>query len=381
MFSLLEALLLVLPVLLALYVWNFYTYWTRRKVLQATPVPFFGNYSEIGRTKHFRDITQNLYNKFKGQAPLVGAYIFIKKAAIILDVDLVKQILVKDFTNFSDRGIYSNTKNDPLTGHLIALEGDEWRTMRHKLTPVFTAAKMKYMFPTVVKVGHNLSDVLRDCADLGVVEVKDLCARYTTDVIGNCVFGIESNSLKDCQEEFRLRGRSVFTNQRHHPVIEQFILTNPGISKMLGLKLFRDDLTQYFLDLMQQTVDYRLESKNKHNDFIDLLMELRDEDEDVTKSSRSIDLSQGLTLEQMTAQAFSFFVAGYESSSTTMAFCLYELARHPHIQERLRQEILHSLEESKGELSYEVMQNLSYLDQVIAGKVIILCSQFSVNNP
>lgn len=44
------------------------------------------------------------------------------------------------------------------------------------------------------------------------------------------------------------------------------------------------------------------------------------------------------------AQAAVFFTGGFETSSTTLAFSLYELALHPEIQTRLRKEILEAIE-------------------------------------
>ena len=41
----------------------------------------------------------------------------------------------------------------------------------------------------------------------------------------------------------------------------------------------------------------------------------------------------------MQAQSFVFLVAGYETTSTSLALLAYELSRHPDIQEKLQQEI------------------------------------------
>ncbi|GLG93764.1 Cytochrome P450 6a2 [Gryllus bimaculatus] len=68
----------------------------------------------------------------------------------------------------------------------------------------------------------------------------------------------------------------------------------------------------------------------------------------------------------MAAQAFVFFAAGFETSSTTMSFALHELAVNTDIQEKVRKEIDTSLEETGGEFTYESIMNLKYLDKVVS---------------
>jgi cytochrome P450 family 6 len=67
-------------------------------------------------------------------------------------------------------------------------------------------------------------------------------------------------------------------------------------------------------------------------------------------------------------QAFIFLFAGYETSSSTMSFALYELALHPEIQHSLRAEILQVLSEQDGKLTYDSVQGMSYLDRVVSGE-------------
>lgn len=366
----LAVLLLTLSALLAMYLYNSCTYWRRRGVPQETPIPLIGNFKGIGSTHHIIDINQRLYQKFKDIAPFAGLYMLIQKTAIVFDLDLIKTILIKDFSNFRDRGSFNNVRDDPLTGNLLTLEGEDWRAMRTKLSPIFTSARMKYMFPTAVNVGDHFSKIIRDLvtSDSGnALEMKDLCARFTTDVIGSCAFGIECNSLEDPNAEFRRMGDSIFGKPRHNPVVQLFLATNGMLAKKWRMQIFPDDLTTFFISVVKQTVEYREKNNVKRNDFMDLLIELKAKDGEIAKSQESIDLSHGLTIEQMAAQAFVFFLAGFETSSTTMSFCLYELAHHMVIQEKLHQEIVEKLKQNNGELTYEGLNAMVYLEQVIAG--------------
>jgi len=61
------------------------------------------------------------------------------------------------------------------------------------------------------------------------------------------------------------------------------------------------------------------------------------------------------------------FAAGFETVSTALSFCLYELALKKHIQEKVRGEIKLKIAKYNGEINNEFLIDLNYLDMVIAG--------------
>ncbi|RZF34211.1 hypothetical protein LSTR_LSTR015901 [Laodelphax striatellus] len=82
----------------------------------------------------------------------------------------------------------------------------------------------------------------------------------------------------------------------------------------------------------------------------------------------SIDCAGGLTVEEIAAQTFVFILAGHETSSSTIAFCLHELALNNRIQQQLLSEI-DSAGCSIEHITFDEIQNLEYLDAVIQGKL------------
>jgi len=67
------------------------------------------------------------------------------------------------------------------------------------------------------------------------------------------------------------------------------------------------------------------------------------------------------------AQAFIFFAAGFETSSTTMSNALYELALNQQIQDKLCEEINQEYTKHGSNLSYENVKEMNYLDKVFKG--------------
>ncbi|XP_023727329.1 probable cytochrome P450 6a14 [Cryptotermes secundus] len=366
----------VLSVVYAYSKWSF-SYWKKRNVPYVEPCFPFGNFGEVALVrKHFGYFMRDIYTRLEGHR-YGGVYMLNSPLLLLRDPDLIKDVLVKDFSTFHDRGVYMNEEVEPLTGNLFSLPGKRWRNLRVKLSPTFTSGKMKMMFQRLVECGDELKLCLENIAGRGeVIEVKDILGRFSTDVISSCAFGIECNCLKNENAEFRQWGRKIF-----QPSIRQIIMailsnTAPIVLDKLKLSTFDPNVSKYFRKMVQETVEYREMNNVKRNDFMQLLIQLKQkgsldseqgaEDRSDEEFSGIGETADGLSMNSLAAQAFVFFLAGFETSSTTMTFCLYELSVNPDIQERLRTEIDMVLEKHDGKLSYEAIQEMSYLDKVVS---------------
>ncbi|EDW05265.1 probable cytochrome P450 6a21 [Drosophila mojavensis] len=338
-------------------------HWQNAGIPCEEPHILMGNLKGVQTERSFLDIWMQYYKKFKGTGPFAGFYWFQRPAAFILEPFLVKHILIKDFNKFTDRGFFSNPEDDPLSGQLFLLDGHKWRSMRNKLSSTFTSGKMKYMFPTVVKISHEFVEVFGDMADKSsVIEVRELLARFTTDVIGSVAFGIECSSLKDPEAEFRVMGRSALSDQRHGALGIAILNSFPNFSRRMHLKMTPEHIEKFFMRIVRETVDFREKNNIRRNDFMDQLIDLKNNR--LLKTETGEDTS--LTIEEIAAQAFVFFAAGFETSSTTMGFVLYELAQNVDIQDRLREECKEVLAKHNGDLTYECIKDMQYLNQVIS---------------
>lgn len=74
-----------------------------------------------------------------------------------------------------------------------------------------------------------------------------------------------------------------------------------------------------------------------------------------------------LTDDDITAQALLFFLGGFEITATIMCLVSHELAINPEIQERLQEEVDGVMETSKGNITYEDLMGMKYLDMVVSG--------------
>ncbi|XP_016974114.2 probable cytochrome P450 6a19 [Drosophila rhopaloa] len=339
-----------------------YTYWKRRGIPHDPPNIPLGNSREFWRTMQLAEIIKRSYLKFKNQTdgPFVGFYLYARKYIVVTDIDFVKTVLVSDFDKFHDRGVYHNERDDPLTSNLTTMEGQKWRNLRQKLTPAFTPAKVKTMFPAVLNVAHELIRVIDEkiSSSPQTLEVSDLMARFTADVIGTCAFGLECNSLRDPKAEFVQMGNAALRERRHGWLVDLLIFGAPKIAVMLGIELLLPSVQKFYMNIVRNTIDYRVENKITRNDFLDLLIDMK------LKYDKG-DKQNGLSFNEIAAQVYSFFLAGFETSSTTMGFALYELSCNQDVQDKLRMEVDTVLKKHDGQLDYNSMREMSYMEKVI----------------
>ena len=206
-------------------------------------------------------------------------YIPYRPALILRDPEIIKNILVKDFNIFYDRQVRSNDKTDPLSTNLFLLKGAPWKILRYKLTPVFTTFRIKKMFPLIQKCASQFVDFLQNTVNHNKpTEMKETAAKYATDVISTCAFGIESNSLSDPNAEFREFGRQIFdfTVYRSFEFMSMFML--PLAVKYLNMNFFSKNTTQFLRKAFWDTMTVREEKKIKRDDFMDMLLQLKNTD-------------------------------------------------------------------------------------------------------
>uniref|UniRef100_A0A1I8PTG9 Cytochrome P450 n=1 Tax=Stomoxys calcitrans TaxID=35570 RepID=A0A1I8PTG9_STOCA len=340
-----------------------FNYWKDLGVACEPPNWLMGSVAGLGTSKPLNHIISDYYAKFRLAGPFVGFYWFSKLAVFVMEPNLIKHIMIKDFSKFTDRGLYTNEEDDPLSAQLVNLDGAKWRHMRNKLSPTFTSGKMKVMFPLVTKLGNDLIEVFhKTLVSDQVLEVRDLVARFTTDVIGTCAFGLEIDSLHNPNVEFRRMSRKAIVEKRYGTLGFMLRFSFPELSRRLHVKETVADVEEFFLDIVRNTVDYREQNNVKRNDFMDMLIDLKNNK--LMKSETGEEMTN-LTFGQIAAQAFFFLLAGFETSSTTMSFALYELAQNQKVQQKARQEVEQVLEKHGGQFTYECMKELVYLDQVI----------------
>ncbi|XP_049546103.1 probable cytochrome P450 9f2 [Anopheles darlingi] len=385
----LEGLLLVGSVALLYYflVVSVHRYFAERGVAHERPSSVLGNGSDfLLRRRHFTDVLEQLYRRFRRHR-FFGYFDFLSPIYVIRDLELVKQICIKDFDHFLNHRIQLDENHDPLFGRaLFAMRDTRWRNMRAVLSPAFTGSKMRQMFGLITAyceaAVRTIEGETAGTGGYADLEMKELFRRFGNDIVATCAFGIEINSFRDRTNAFYTLGKEL-TNLDGIQGLKFLAFSSfPRLMQLLRLRLFSDKMTRFFRHVVLDTIGQRERKRIIRPDMIHLLMEARkqelkfDENGNVVHHNGTANGSEmdGIgpskrlmdwTDDDLVAQCTVFFFGGYDTVSTLSAFMAHELAVNPDVQRRLREEVDEVRTALAGApLTYETMQSMRYLDMV-----------------
>ncbi|XP_061709720.1 cytochrome P450 6B6-like [Cydia pomonella] len=363
--------ILVLLALLAILGYYFGTrnhdYWAKRNVKHDPPVFMFGNNFKgfFGR-QSFTEVANDLYNRFPNEK-VVGYYRGSTPELYIRDPGIVRNILSNDFAYFYPRGLGRNPEVEPLLANMFHADGDLWKLTRQRLTPAFTTARLKAMFPLVVRCAERLQGVARAAAARpGACDVRELMARFTTEFIGACGFGVETDSLGSEDSHFRKIGRLLFA--RPLPVLIKHMVWELFPPLRSHIHVADQKLEDAFLNFVKNIREVRQCKPSGRHDFIDLLLELESKGKIVGESiehykpdGTPVTVDVDMDLKMMTAQVFVFFAAGFETSSSATSYTLHQLAFNPKLQLKIQLEIDEVLLKYDNKLCYDAVAEMKLL--------------------
>jgi len=131
---------------------------------------------------------------------------------MVHDPEIINDVLIKNFSSFPDRGVYSDFVAEPLSNHLFFMENPQRKIIRNKLSPFFTLEKLKMMYDQI----KEWSDEWMKTIEIELIkndneiEVRDIIGKYSTDVIRTCTFRLKLNSIKDDETLFLKHDKTLF---------------------------------------------------------------------------------------------------------------------------------------------------------------------------
>lgn len=274
---------------------------------------------------------------------------------------------------------------------LVSLRGSKWKAMRSAVTPALTTGKIKLLFPLFQESGRKLVNFFENEIKAGSpknegIDLTNGFSKFTMDIIFATVVGLDSKAFDQRSPSiFEVMGKKMevrFKWFQFLTVVGLFLPTK--ISSMLGLSLFGEKVQSFFTTIVKSSIAQReLENgeQRNRNDFIQLMLAARDgklrsdDDRDQLNNNHleSAELASILDELGITANCALFISDGFNTIQSLLLFCTYALALNQDVQERLRKEVDAVFEENGGQLPYDAVQGMVYLDMVVNGSLYYIC--------
>lgn len=115
------------------------------------------------------------------------------------------------------------------------------------------------------------------------MEVKDLCARFTTDMIATTAFGIRANCLNDPNAEFRKHGRKIFETsfKRNFEMLSIFFF--PQFLTLFKIEFLPKRTADFLRNTLWEVIRERERRNFQRGDLVDTLIELRNNKTEIFK--------------------------------------------------------------------------------------------------
>ena len=110
---------------------------------------------------------------------------------------------------------------------------------------------------------------------------------------------------------------------------------------------------------IESTYRHRKASGHKRNDIIDHIIE------EMNNSGLAEEFTEKQIELLLVSNAIMFFFAGFDTQAISLSIVIHQLVKHEEVQDKLLAEIDSVLENSNGEVAYDTIQNMKYMDMVI----------------
>uniref|UniRef100_A0A8C1W5H2 unspecific monooxygenase n=1 Tax=Cyprinus carpio TaxID=7962 RepID=A0A8C1W5H2_CYPCA len=319
------------------------------------PWPFFGTF--LSYTKGFFNFDMECAKKY---GKVWGIYDGRLPILMVTDLEMIKVIMVKEcYSTFTNRRETNAGLAGPFSDGISVVKDERWKRIRSSLSPYFTSGRLKEIFP--IAVTHYILYLIRNkhCFYSRVV------APYSLDVVTSSSFSVDIDSINNADDPFATNIKKFLKFSLFN--LNFFIISAlfPSIANLLGkmgISLFSRSSMEFFYNVLKKIKDEHNKESNGRVDFLQLMLQNQipgdyfgDTDEQPAK---------GLTDHEILSQSFIFILGGYETTSTTLTFLLYNLATNPDCLEKLVEEIDTNFPPDTP-ITYDALMKMDYLEMAI----------------
>ncbi|KAG2151003.1 cytochrome P450 [Suillus bovinus] len=358
-------------------VWGSYF---RRNPLDNIPGPprqrwYTGNLEQIF-ARYAWDFHEMLAERYGPVSKFYG--LFGARELYVFDPKAMYHIMVKDQNTFEMAPTFLATNKVLFGDGLLSTLGEHHRKQRKMLNPVFSISHVRDMVPTFLEVTKCLRDGIAAQVEHGPCEINMLewLNRTALELVGQSGLGYSFDCLKEgyanpYSAAVKNLVPTLFKVSVARKILPFLINVGPPNFRRFVVKIFPWKALKEIcaiVDVMDEVSTKVFEEKKRalskgDDTVLHQLQEGKDIMSILLRANMDASAEDSLPDSELVAQMSTLLFAATHTTASALCRTLLTLAQHQDAQYRLCEEIQQAMTEL-GELDYDALVNLPYLDAV-----------------
>ncbi|EFI2435662.1 cytochrome P450 [Campylobacter coli] len=258
---------------------------------------------------------------------------------VINDTKEVKRMMVDEVREFP-KSAFLHELLSPLLGESIfTTNGEVWKKQRELLRPSFEMTRINKVFNLMSEAVADMMDRFSKYPNHAVIEVDEAMTFITADVIFRTIM---SSKLDEEKGKKILNAFVTFQEQSVHTAMRRMFCFPKWLSYVLGDRKRAkagDVIRQVLSDIIKPRYD--MADNAEFEDILGSLLLVVD-----------ADTNKRFSFEEILDQVAMLFLAGHETTASSLTWTLYLLSLYPKEQEKAYEEITQVLQGGAIEISH-----------------------------
>ncbi|ELJ9031597.1 cytochrome P450 [Campylobacter jejuni] len=268
---------------------------------------------------------------------------------VINDTKEVKRMMVDEVREFP-KSAFLHELLSPLLGESIfTTNGEVWKKQRELLRPSFEMTRINKVFNLMSEAVADMMDRFSKYPNHAVIEVDEAMTFITADMIFRTIM---SSKLDEEKGKKILNAFVTFQEQSVHTAMRRMFRFPKWLSYVLGDRKRAkagDVIRQVLSDIIKPRYD--MADNAEFEDILGSLLLVVD-----------ADTNKRFSFEEILDQVAMLFLAGHETTASSLTWTLYLLSLYPKEQEKAYEEITQVLQGGAIEISH--LRQFKYLTNI-----------------
>ncbi|MBE3560041.1 MAG: cytochrome P450 [Ktedonobacteraceae bacterium] len=241
---------------------------------------------------------------------------------VISHPDYVQQVLQKKYTNYDKDVFLFNVSRSFLGNGLVtAVGGESWLRQRRLMQPAFHRQRITAMGQVMTDTTLKMLEHWQVCTNQDqTLDIEEEMMRLTLQIAGLVLFTMDVSGTSHAFGQAYAQVNTALTDFLRFPLIPLSWPTSRGIRYRRAIRAM--DKIAY--DIIHR----RRQSNEDANDLLSMLLQARDEE-----------TGEGMSDLQLRDEVMTLLFAGHETSAKALTWTWYLLAKHPHVERKLHEEL------------------------------------------